>query len=245
VKQFFLCAVVAAVAAISAPAQAVTVSFGFTNSNAPGGDGSGKTSPFLSPANVATSNVLVETFDRPNGGCGVNTPANLVSITGGSFGTRAGTISGAAAPAGDTTCFAYGPAIGGTLPDKVTLDYAGLINNVTGPLNYLGLYYGSIDNYNDLEFYGTNGTITTVTGQSLIDLFNGTSGDRTSNASNVYVNLFFAPDELFKGFSFITTGIAFEMDNVAVGNVPEPASLALVAAGLAALGLKRRRKLAP
>ncbi|APW39082.1 hypothetical protein RD110_19250 [Rhodoferax koreense] len=254
-KKVILSAMLAIAGLASFSAQAVTVSFNSTNTNVAGGDQSGKTSPYLDAANVAKGTVFVETFDHPaagsavtSQGCGIDTPSNLVSITGGSYGTRKGTVAGAAAaPSGDSTCFAYGPAIGGALPDTVTLDYTGLINSLGGKtLNYLGLYYGSIDTYNDLMFYDANGDlIQTITGQSLIDLFNGTSGDQTSSASNIYVNLLFTDAEAFTSFKFTTRAIAFEMDNVAVGYnvsaIPEPGSIGLLGLGLAALGVNRRR----
>lgn len=256
-KKLILSAVLAAAGLVAFSAQAVTVSFNSTNTNVAGGDQSGKTSPYLDAVNVAKGTVFIETFDHPAAGtsvstqgCGVDTPSSLVSISGGSFGTRKGTVTGAAAPSGDSTCFAYGPSIGGSLPDTVTLDYAGLIASLGGQtLNYLGLYYGSIDTYNDLMFYDANGVlIQTITGQSLIDLFNGRSGDQISNATNIYVNLLFTDAEAFTSFKFTTSGVAFEMDNVAVGYnvsaIPEPGSIALVGLGLAAAGMTRRRKTA-
>ena len=54
-----------------------------------------------------------------------------------------------------------------------------------------------------------------------------------SDSSNIYVNLFFSPQEQFTSFSFKTSSQAFEADNLVVGYqvvnpVPEPASLALL-----------------
>lgn len=256
-NKVFLSAVFALGVAMVSSAQAYVVSFDYTNTNSAPGDHSGKTSYLLGANNIATpgSGVFVETFDARNGGgntmgCGLDTPSNLVSISGGSYGFRSGTLANvAAAPAGDRSCYAYGPSQGGALPDKVTIDYSGLLSELGATsLNYFGLYYGSIDTFNDLTFYNAaGGLIAKITGTSLISQFKGTSGNQTADSSNIYVNLFFDPAERFTSFAFSTSGIAFEMDNLAVGvnvarKLPEPSSLALMGLAMAAIVVLRRRK---
>jgi hypothetical protein len=255
-KISLLGAALALSALASVPAHAVLVGFSYTNTNVVGGDQSGRTSPLLPASNAATlgSGVFIETFSAINGGgnaqgCGLDTPSSLATLSGGTYGFRSGSVRGAAPPAGDSTCYAYGPSIGGPLPDQVNINYSGLIStfgNGSG-LNYLGLYYGSIDGYNDLIFYNAqNQVIKTVTGASLISEFHGVAGNQSADSSNIYVNLYFTAAEQFTSFSFRTTGLAFEMDNVSVGfnvtPIPEPASIALLGMGLAALGATRRRK---
>ena len=238
---------VATAAMWSVSAHAYTVDFNYVVPV----DGSGKTSPLLGAANVNTGTLFVETFDTPNG-CGINTPGNLVSITGAanSFAIQQGSNSYGAMPAGDTTCYAFGPGPGGPTPTTVTVNYGGLLATLPGGtyLNYFGLYYGSIDTYNDISFYNTSGLITTVKGEDLITQFGGITGNQFADSTNLYVNLYFDPSEAFSSFSFTTRSVAFEMDNLAVGynierqDVPEPETLALLGLGLLGLSAFRRRK---
>ncbi len=197
-------------------------------------------------------------------GCSINSYNSVdISTTGGGFSVRKGTEGWAAAPANDTTCFGFGPQQGGTLPATVKIDYTSflttLINGGSVPagttISYLGLYYGSIDDYNNIAFYNGDDPLIgagilsdgIIDGSEILASQGGTTGNQFQTGSNVYVNLFFAPGETFTAFEFRTTGVAFELDNIVVGltsrsTIPEPGSIALLGLGLLGFAVVRRRK---
>ena len=115
-------------------------------------------------------------------------------------------------------------------------------------VNYLGLYAGSIDTYNSLNFYKADATtgndvlMFTITGTQLLAIYHGTSGNQTAPASNVYLNIAFNADERFSSFEYYTNGVAFESDNLTAGlYVPEPATMLLLGLGLIGLAGARRK----
>ncbi|MDY0748906.1 hypothetical protein SNE35_30690 [Paucibacter sp. R3-3] len=255
---FFSSALLAAALSVTPAAHAgVSISVGPHQSDAT----SGKISPYW-----GLPNVFMETFDLPGGGCGLNGPPQ--SVAGGPWGIVKGSLQGAyAAPAGDSSCYAYAPVYqgqgmyaGSALPadapvgalSAVDILYQPLIDSLPAgtQLNYVGLYYGSIDHYDKLEFYSGTTLVATVSGTSILDACGScTPGDRTSDATNAFVNLYFTPDIAFNRLRFVTYGVAVEVDNVAVGfdvtPVPEPPAVVLAGAGLATLLWIARRRRSP
>ena len=249
-------------------AQALTITFDYQTPS----DGSGKTSKLVNTDNTAPAGFYIETFDGIiQGNSAITYEANssgdtggfstldptFLDITGG-LGIRQGTVSYAATPVGDDTFYAYGPGpSAGTTNATIKVDFTDFI--AYDPIlyiSYLGMYYGSIDDYNNIAFYDDNGLLQTssdflidgiLQGSEILDALSGTSGNQLNNASNVYVNLFFEPSEMFTAFEFRTTGIAFEVDNIVSGvsartPVPEPATILLLGGGLLGLGFLARRQ---
>ena len=93
--------------------------------------------------------------------------------------------------------------------------------------NELGLYWGSIDNYNQLTLYnGANSVVVPVPAVA--------NGDQFSNLSNRY---FVISGFAFDKVVFSSAGNSFEFDNVAVSDVPELSTWALMLVGFAGLGI--------
>ena len=252
---------------------AATITFGGQAAT----DGSNKTSKNVNADNTITSIIdgfFISTFDTataipgiPGGGdtqynvagksegCALNSPleitpsgANVLNVRKGSDGSIA------AAPAGDSTCYAYTTPTTVGQPSYVDIDYTDFLANIGNlsanlagsSINYLGFYWGSVDAYNSFEFYSDDQLVAKITGPELLAQLNGKAGDQVADSSNVYVNIDFSFDEAFNRFRVITSGIAGEFDNIVVGldqrPVSAPASLAFLGLGLLGLGLSRRFK---
>jgi len=109
----------------------------------------------------------------------------------------------------------------------------------TGYQNYVGLLWGSVDEYNTLTFYNDlMGTSGFLTGADVIGNPNGSQGP----TGTTYVNI-----TVLEGFNRIvasSSNFAFEIDNLAIGTVGVPDSsstVALLGLGLVGLALFRRR----
>ena len=158
-----------------------------------------------------------------------------VTLTGGQV--VSGTVSGVHAepnPAAGGNYLTVGPSGSGNTAGPAILDFTGVGNL----LNYYGIYWGSIDTYNTLEFLRDGVSIATFEGSEFIEppVVGGSQGPNGS----IYVNFkAISPEGWFNQVKLSSSQFAFESDNHAFQVVPTPAA---VLPGLIGMGTAVFRK---
>jgi hypothetical protein len=108
------------------------------------------------------------------------------------------------------------------------------------PLDYFGLYWGSIDAYNSIAFYKGDTLLNQYSGRDVPQTT--ASGNQTSLADNQYVNFFADTKGAFDRIVLSSTAPAFEGDNFAYRQAPEPgAVLGLLAVAAVGAGSVLKR----
>lgn len=195
----------------------------------------------------APTGVNYANFDNiPLGGTGGVSNGITVSFTGDGQAVQ-GSLSGVyAAPyLSNNNGTLFGDPNNG--PDATTYLSTGIGSvtlNLPGEEKYVGLLWGSVDNYNSLSFYNGATLIGTVTGS---DVTSNANGDQGVNGT-YYVNI--TSTNSFDKVVATSSSYAFEFDNVAYNPtaVPEPSSLVLMFVGVMGLVTYRqvrRKSLAP
>lgn len=108
------------------------------------------------------------------------------------------------------------------------------------PVTGLQFDWGSVDTYNTLTLTGSFGTFVVTPGTTPNPSFPSTNGDQGFSGSGVFTAL--GNGDTFTSVTFASSQNSFEVDNLAISAVPEPASWAMMLAGFGMLGMGLRRR---
>ncbi len=104
----------------------------------------------------------------------------------------------------------------------------------------LSLYWGSIDAYNQIAFFRADGSLITGYYGNQIPLAPA-DGSQGNPVNNRRVSFDFGSDRA-KFVTINSSANAFELDNVAVGAIPEPMAWSMLVTGFALIGAAARRR---
>jgi hypothetical protein len=121
----------------------------------------------------------------------------------------------------------------------VSIDFSALTSK---PVQAFEFDWGSIDYFNTLTIHSSVGDIVLVPGSSSFP--NAADGDQIAAGTNGLFSVVGTAGETFSGITLQSGGYSFEIDNLATGPVPEPASWAMMIMGMGFMGaaLRSRRQ---
>ena len=113
------------------------------------------------------------------------------------------------------------------------------------PRRRFGLYIGSLDTYNSIEFLNNGMSVATFDGNAIVagaGVLAGlaANGGQSSDASNRFVSFAFSAAQSFDTVILRSASNSFEVDNISA--VPEPSTWAMMLVGFLGLGFVVSRK---
>jgi hypothetical protein len=170
--------------------------------------------------------------------------SSIPTITGGAIKTGNDGLISSIPLGSDGTYYAVGPGPGnGSQPGVIDLSSYG------GTIDSLSFLWGSVDGntdpaYNVLEFLdASNAVLATFRGTQVAGGGNA-SGCTTCSDSNRYVQFLLTGTDMtnFRKLRLSSSQNAFEIDDIVIHAVPEPATWALMLVGFAGIGMSLRRR---
>lgn len=163
-------------------------------------------------------------------------PGSRPLVTGGGFVTGTNGIL-YAQPYGSS---GYYYAVGPSTSTTGTIDLSSFAD-----INSISFLWGSVDSYNTVQFLDASMNI--LASFSGNDIFDPANGNRTNPNTNPIVTFSLTGTDAsdLTYLRLISSSNSFEIDNLLVGSVPEPATWALMLLGFAGIGVALRRARKP
>jgi hypothetical protein len=184
------------------------------------------------PANAAVMFSFTPGAPSPSAGFTViNTFDTAVGITGSNFQIKVPPSDGnGALPANSVPANTpYLSVLGGGHADI----------SLGGAFSAFQFDWGSIDTYNTLTIHGTAGDLVVVPGGNFP---NQADGNQFAPGTNGLFTVRATAGEKFTGITLASATNSFEVDNLAVGGVPEPATWGMMILGFGLAGATMRAK---